>query len=100
MLLLACSTTLILAQNGSDLFQQGLEQERGKGDIAAAIKIYERIVKDFPSNRALAQTGCANDRIEEPRYTIQWAPVRWLNDPFTTHPPPPEAPQLPQLGLS
>jgi serine/threonine-protein kinase len=54
-LLFLCTATLMLAQRttGDDLFQKGLDQERGKRDIAAAVKIYEDILKQFPSNRAL-----------------------------------------------
>jgi Tol biopolymer transport system component len=54
-LLLLSTGTLILAQRvtGEALFQQGLDLERGKRDIRAAITIYERILKEFPSNGAL-----------------------------------------------
>ena len=43
-----------LAQSGYDLFQKGLVQERVKGDLDEAIKIYERILKDFPKDRPVA----------------------------------------------
>jgi Tol biopolymer transport system component len=47
-----------------------LDQERGKRDMPAAIKIYERILTDFSSNRALVartllQLGEANDKLGE-----------------------------------
>ena len=58
-LLLVSTATLIVAQRvtGDDLFQQALDQERGRRDIPAAIRIYERILKEFPANRARA--SCA-----------------------------------------
>ena len=40
-------------QNGNDLYQQGLARETA-GDIKGAIQIFERIVRDFSSNRTLA----------------------------------------------
>jgi len=43
-----------LAQSGYDLFQKGLVQERVKGDLDEAIKIYERILKEFPKDRPVA----------------------------------------------
>jgi Tol biopolymer transport system component len=39
-------------QNGNDLYQQGLGRETA-GDMQGAIQIFERIVRDFSSNRAL-----------------------------------------------
>ena len=39
-------------QNSNDLYQQGLARETA-GDIKGAIQIFERIVRDFPSNRML-----------------------------------------------
>lgn len=43
-----------LAQSGYDLFQKGLVQERVKGDLDEAIKVYERIIINFPKNRPVA----------------------------------------------
>jgi hypothetical protein len=40
-----------LAQSGYNLFQKGLVQERVKGDLDEAIKVYERIIVKFPNNR-------------------------------------------------
>jgi Tol biopolymer transport system component len=36
------------------LFQSGLYQEQVKGDLDAAIKVYERIIINFPKNRPVA----------------------------------------------
>ena len=41
-------------QSGTDLFQKALSKERGEGQLEEAIQIYERIVKEFPTDRALA----------------------------------------------
>jgi Tol biopolymer transport system component len=43
-----------LAQSGYNLFQKGLVQERVKGDLDEAIKIYERIIVKFPNDRPIA----------------------------------------------
>ena len=43
-----------LAQSGYDLFQKGLVQERAKGDLEEAIRLYQQIVEDFADDRALA----------------------------------------------
>src|SRR5215475_2213382 len=71
-LLFLCTATLMLAQRttGDDLFQKGLDQERGKRDIPGAIKIYEGILKEFPANRALiaktlAQLGECYEKLEQ-----------------------------------
>lgn len=42
------------AQNGQELFQQGLLKERGERNPNAAIQIYERVWREFASNRPLA----------------------------------------------
>jgi Tol biopolymer transport system component len=39
-------------QSGNDLYQQGLARETA-GDIKGAVQIFERIVRDYSSNRAL-----------------------------------------------
>src|SRR5438876_9051159 len=53
MVLLLFAATTLTAQNGSDLFQQALVRQTANGDIQGAIQIYERIVRDFASNRPL-----------------------------------------------
>jgi len=50
--LLLSTTLVILAQNGRDLYQQAVGKEQ-LGNYEAAIKIYERIVGDFPRDRPL-----------------------------------------------
>jgi Tol biopolymer transport system component len=42
-----------LAQSGYNLFQKGLIQERVKGDLDEAIKVYERIIVKFPNDRPI-----------------------------------------------
>jgi tetratricopeptide (TPR) repeat protein len=42
----------LIAQSGQELFQQGVAKEQ-LGEYENAIKIYERIVREFPSNRQL-----------------------------------------------
>src|SRR5687767_1383129 len=41
-------------QSGYDLFQKALATERADGDLRGAIQLYERIVKEFGSDRSLA----------------------------------------------
>lgn len=43
-----------LAQSGYDLFQKGLVQERVKGDLDEAIRLYKQIVEEFTDDPALA----------------------------------------------
>ncbi len=42
------------AKTASVLLQEGLYTEEVKGDLDAAIQVYERILKDFPKSRAIA----------------------------------------------
>jgi Tol biopolymer transport system component len=65
--LLLLSGTLAAGQSGYDLFQQALLKERTEANFAEAIRIYERIVKDFSSNRplmakTLVQLGAAYEK--------------------------------------
>ena len=67
--LLVFASTMTARQNGNDLYQQGLARETA-GDIKGAVQIFERIVRDFPSNRtltarALLQLGRWSDLIGE-----------------------------------
>ncbi|MGD8896196.1 MAG: tetratricopeptide repeat protein [Acidobacteriota bacterium] len=41
-------------QSGHDLFQQALVKERAEGHLQEAIDLYDRIVRDFPDDHALA----------------------------------------------
>src|SRR5438067_5912775 len=43
-----------LAQSGYDLFQKALVKERAVGDVEEALRLYQRIVKEFGGNHALA----------------------------------------------
>src|SRR5688572_7765640 len=51
-LLLLSAALTAAVQNGNDLYQQGLARETA-GDIKGAIQIFERIVRDYSSNRTL-----------------------------------------------
>ncbi len=54
-LLLALSAGPTLAQSsGYDLFQKALVKERAVGDVEEALRLYQRIVKEFSGNHALA----------------------------------------------
>ena len=51
------SMALAIAQSretGNDLFQKALDLERGKGDLDAAIQIYQQIVREFPADKPVA----------------------------------------------
>jgi Tol biopolymer transport system component len=52
--------TVGAAENGYDLFQQALLKERAAANVPEAIQIYERIVKDFSSNRPLVAKTLVN----------------------------------------
>jgi eukaryotic-like serine/threonine-protein kinase len=51
-LVLALSVVAVRAQSGTELLQQA-SARRDQGKIQEAVQIYERIVRDFPSNRPL-----------------------------------------------
>ena len=53
-LLLALGAGTTLAQSGYDLFQKALVKERAVGDVEEALRLYQRIVKEFGGNHALA----------------------------------------------
>ncbi len=53
-LMLVVASSGYAQQKAGVLFQSGLYQEQVKGDIDAAIKIYERIIINFPRNRPVA----------------------------------------------
>jgi len=54
LLCFAAVPDLAVAQTGHDLFQQALVKERADGDLRGAIEIYERIAREFTSDRTLA----------------------------------------------
>ena len=43
-----------LAESGPELFQKAVTQERAAGNLEEAIKLYQRVAKEFASDRALA----------------------------------------------
>ncbi|UCG85366.1 MAG: PD40 domain-containing protein, partial [Gemmatimonadota bacterium] len=53
-LFLLTAANIAVAQDGRELFQQALVKERANGDFRGAIEIYERIVREFATDRALA----------------------------------------------
>jgi Tol biopolymer transport system component len=53
-LFLALGAGTALAQSGYDLFQKALVKERAVGDVEEALRLYQRIVKEFGGNHALA----------------------------------------------
>ncbi len=53
-LLLALGAGTTLAQSGYDLFQKALVKERAVGDVEEALRLYQRIVREFAGNRPLA----------------------------------------------
>jgi len=54
LLLAGACTTAMAQRSGNELFQQALMKERSQGDLKGAIDIYQRIVKEFASDRVLA----------------------------------------------
>ena len=70
LLLTLLISSQILAQNGNDLFQQALARQTATGDMPGAIQIYERILRDFSTDRplvakALVQLGKAYESLGE-----------------------------------
>src|SRR6266571_5778364 len=54
-LLLTLGAGTTLAQSsGYDLFQKALVKERAVGDVEEALRLYQRIVKEFGGNHSLA----------------------------------------------
>jgi Tol biopolymer transport system component len=53
-LMLVVASSAYAKQSAGVLFQSGLYQEEVKGDLDAAIKVYERIIINFPKNRPVA----------------------------------------------
>ena len=64
----ALAGSSLRGQSGNALFQQALSKERAEGQLDDAIQIYERIVKEFATDRPLAakallQIGRAYERL-------------------------------------
>ncbi|MBZ5625364.1 MAG: tetratricopeptide repeat protein [Acidobacteriia bacterium] len=54
-LFLALTLTIAFAaETGAELFQKAVVQERAAGNLEEAIKLYQRVAKEFVSDRALA----------------------------------------------
>ena len=56
-ILVAClmfGTAALAAENGAELFQKAVTEERAAGNLKEAIKLYQRVAKEFASDRALA----------------------------------------------
>src|SRR5438094_9746979 len=67
-LLLAFAAGTVTAQSGYDLFQKALVKERAVGDVEEALRLYQRDVKEFSGNHALAakaelRMGLLYDRV-------------------------------------
>ena len=52
--LMTIGTAALAADTGPELFQKALTQERAAGNLEEAIKLYQRVVTEFASDRALA----------------------------------------------
>jgi len=57
LLLLLVGALPTRAQTGRELFQQALVMERSQGDLKGAISIYERIVREFATDRSLTASA-------------------------------------------
>jgi Tol biopolymer transport system component len=53
-LLLATASSALVAQSAQELFQQGLVAERGTGKLTDAIALFQRVVREAGTDRALA----------------------------------------------
>ena len=51
---LTFSLIALAAETGAELFQKGITQERAAGNLEEAIKLYQRVAKEFASDRPLA----------------------------------------------
>ncbi len=76
-LLLLCTVILLIAQTGDEIFRQARNMELIDGDIPAAIQLYERVVRDFSSNRVLVaqsllQLGECYERLNQPAQSEQY----------------------------
>ena len=57
LLLLLAGALPSRAQTGRELFQQALVMERSQGDLKGAISLYERIVREFATDRSLTASA-------------------------------------------
>jgi uncharacterized protein (TIGR03435 family) len=51
---LICGLVALAAENGLELFQKAVTLEKANGNLEEAIKLYQRVAKEFASDRALA----------------------------------------------
>ena len=51
---LILAVAALAAESGAELFQKALTAERAAGNLEEAIKLYQRVAKEFASDRALA----------------------------------------------
>jgi uncharacterized protein (TIGR03435 family) len=51
---LICGLVALAAENGPELFQKAVTLEKANGNLGEAIKLYQRVAKEFSSDRALA----------------------------------------------
>lgn len=57
LVILAAGSGTLRAQSGYDLFQKALATERVDGNLREAIQLYERVVKQFATDRALVASA-------------------------------------------
>ncbi len=58
-------------EKGRDLFQRALVKERAEGKLEEAVQLYQRVIREFGSDRALAakawlQTGRCYEKLGRP----------------------------------
>lgn len=51
---LICGLVALAAENGPELFQKAVTLEKASGNLEEAIKLYQRVAKEFSSDRVLA----------------------------------------------
>ena len=56
-LMLGVASSASAQQSAGVLLQSGLYKEDVNGDLEAAIEIYERVLKEFPEDRPIAETA-------------------------------------------
>ena len=44
----------LAAETGAELYQKAVVQERAAGNLEEAIKLYQRVARQFPKDRGLA----------------------------------------------
>lgn len=52
--MMVLAAAFVSAQSAPDLMQQALELERGRGDLDAAIRLYQRVLKEFSADRPMS----------------------------------------------